>query len=141
MNAIAIATRPTARVSHLHAVPAPTRTARTAPARTAPAQATSGKLHLTTRGRRVIVALIVIPIIVAAFFAALNGGQAGAADVAISDSSTYVTVGAGESLWAIAERVAPHSDPRDVIDAITSYNHLEGDVHAGQRIAIPAQYK
>jgi hypothetical protein len=111
MNAIAIETRPT------------------------------GKLHLTTRGRRVIVALIVIPIILAAFFAALNGGQAGAADVSISDSSTYVTVGAGESLWAIAERVAPHSDPRDVIDAITSYNHLEGDVHAGQRIAIPAQYK
>jgi LysM repeat protein len=136
MNAIAIETRPTARVSHLHAVPSHHRAAGTSAA-----PAPTGKLHLTTRGRRVIVALIVIPIILAAFFAALNGGQAGAADVSISDSSTYVTVGAGESLWAIAERIAPHSDPRDVIDAITSYNHLEGDVQAGQRIAIPAQYK
>ena len=101
---------------------------------------TTTRMRLTTRGRRVVVALIVIPIIIAAFFAALNGGQAGASDVAVADHSVYITVGAGESLWQIAERVAPNADPRDVVIEITNYNHLEGDIQAGQRIAIPAQY-
>lgn len=98
------------------------------------------RTRLTTRGRRVVVALIVLPIIITAFFAALSGTAAGASDVAVSDSSVYVTVGSGESLWQIAERIAPQSDPRDVIVEITNYNHLEGEIQAGQRIAIPAQY-
>lgn len=101
---------------------------------------TATRMRLTTRGRRVVVALIVIPIIIAAFFAALNGGTAGASDVAVADTSAYVTVGSGESLWQIAERIAPNADPRDVVDAISSYNHLDGELQAGQRIAIPAQY-
>jgi hypothetical protein len=102
-------------------------------------QATT-RMRLTTRGRRVVVALIVIPIIIAAFIAALNGGQAGAADVTVADTSVYITVGSGESLWQIAQRIAPKADPRDVVDAITSYNHLDGELQAGERIAIPAQY-
>ena len=101
---------------------------------------TTTRMRLTTRGRRVVVALIVIPIIIAAFFAALNGGTAGAADVAVADTSVYITVGSGESLWQIAERIAPTADPRDVVDALSSYNHLDGELQAGQRIAIPAQY-
>lgn len=99
------------------------------------------RLRMTTRGRRVLIALIVLPLVIAAFFAALNGGQAGASNESVSDSSTYITVGSGESLWQIAERVAPSADPRDVVDALVSYNHLEGDIQAGQRVAIPAQYK
>lgn len=99
---------------------------------------TPTRMRLTTRGRRVVVALIVLPIIIFGFIAALNGGQAGAADVAVVDSSVYITVGSGESLWQIAERVAPHTDPRDAVEAIMSYNHLQGELQAGQRIAIPA---
>jgi hypothetical protein len=99
------------------------------------------RTRLTTRGRRVVTALIVLPIIIAAFIAALNGGQAGASDVSVADHSVYITVGAGESLWQVAERVAPHSDPRDVVIELTNYNHLAGDLQAGQRLAIPAQYK
>ena len=99
------------------------------------------RLRMTTRGRRVLIALIVLPLVIAAFFAALNGGQAGASNTAVSDSSTYITVHSGESLWQIAERVAPSADPRDVVDALVSYNHLSGDIQAGQRLAIPAEYK
>ncbi len=103
--------------------------------------ARSTRLRMTTRGRRVLIALIVLPLVIAAFFAALNGGQAGASNTAVSDSSTYITVHSGESLWQIAERVAPSADPRDVVDALVSYNHLSGDIQAGQRLAIPAEYK
>ena len=101
---------------------------------------TATRLRLTQRGRRVLIALVVIPIIVAAFFASLNGGGADATNTAVSDSSLYVTVHFGESLWQIAERVAPNSDPRDVIADLQSYNHISSDVEPGQRIAIPAQY-
>ena len=100
---------------------------------------TATRLRLTKRGRRVLIALVVIPIIVAAFFASLNGGGADATNTAVSDSSVYVTVHFGESLWQIAERVAPNADPRDVVADIQSYNHIT-DIEPGQRIAIPSQY-
>lgn len=101
---------------------------------------TKTRLRLTKRGRRVLIALVVVPIIIAAFFSALNGGGADATNTAVSDSSVYVTVQYGESLWQIAERIAPNSDPRDVIAELQSYNHISSQVEPGQRIAIPAQY-
>jgi hypothetical protein len=102
---------------------------------------TRTRLHLTRRGRRVLIALIVVPIIVAAFFAALNGGIADATNTSVADASVYVTVDTGETLWQIAERIAPTADPRVVIADISSYNHIQGQIQAGQRIAIPTQYQ
>jgi len=102
---------------------------------------TATRLRMTQRGRRVLIALIVIPIVVGGFFAALNGGGADATNTAVADNSVYVTVHQGESLWQIAETVAPKADPRDVIIELTNYNHITEDVKAGQRIAIPAQYR
>lgn len=47
----------------------------------------------------------------------------------------------GESLWSIAEEVAPAADPRDVVDAIIRLNALgSGQLEAGQTLAIPAEY-
>lgn len=102
---------------------------------------TATRLRLTKRGRRVLIALIVLPLIIAGFFAALNGGGAGATNTAVKDASIYVTVHQGQSLWQIAESIAPTKDPRDVIVDLTNYNHIAGEVQAGQRIAIPAQYQ
>ena len=48
---------------------------------------------------------------------------------------------AGESLWSIAQEVAPSADPRDVVDAIVRLNALDGvTVSAGEQLAIPAEY-
>jgi LysM repeat protein len=53
----------------------------------------------------------------------------------------YVTVETGQSLWGVAESIAPNADPRDVIAAIMQLNHLESaDVLAGQQLAVPVQY-
>lgn len=53
----------------------------------------------------------------------------------------YVTVQAGQSLWQLAETIAPTADPRDVIADIVSLNGLPADaVEPGQRLAIPAEY-
>jgi hypothetical protein len=52
-----------------------------------------------------------------------------------------VTINAGESLWQVAERIAPASDPRDVVADIVSLNQLtSSSVEAGQRVAIPSAY-
>ena len=69
--------------------------------------------------------------------AALASRDAGAP----AGSFTTVTVAPGESLWTIAEDVAPDRDPRDVVDELVRLNALETVlVQAGQRLAIPAAY-
>ena len=99
-------------------------------------------LRLTARGRAVVTTLAALPLIVGALVLAVNGGGALAGDSMQSGASfDYITVPAGESLWSIAEVVAPEVDPRDVIDAIINLNQLSSaDVQAGQRLALPNNY-
>jgi nucleoid-associated protein YgaU len=50
---------------------------------------------------------------------------------------SYVVRG-GDTLWAIAERVAPGSDPRGVVDAIAEANAVDaGALVPGQTLVIP----
>jgi LysM repeat protein len=104
--------------------------------------ASSTRLRLTVRGRRVMAAVAALPAALALSAAVISGGAALAdRDGAGATSFETVTVHAGDSLWAIAERVAPASDPRDVIAEIARLNALEGGVvSAGQELAIPTQY-
>ncbi|WP_345802134.1 LysM peptidoglycan-binding domain-containing protein [Microbacterium sp. AZCO] len=109
-----------------------------------PSAASATRLRLTTRGRRVIAFLAALPAIVALAVALVVGGSSALASRdtgAPAGSFATVTVAAGESLWSIAEEVAPGADPRDVVDAIARLNALDGvTVSAGQRLAIPAEY-
>jgi Tfp pilus assembly protein FimV len=101
------------------------------------------RIRLTVRGRRVLAFLAALPAIAALSIAVISGGTALASrdDGAPSGSFTTVSVGAGESLWSIAEEVAPGHDPRDVVDAIVRLNALDGaTVWAGQNLAIPTEY-
>ena len=101
------------------------------------------RLRLTARGRRVFAFLAALPVVVALALAVVGGGAALASSEtgAPADAFTEITVMNGETLWSIAEDVAPGSDPRDVVAEITRLNALEGgSVAAGQRIAIPAAY-
>ena len=48
-------------------------------------------------------------------------------------------VRAGETLWSIATTYEPTRDPREVVDAIASSNHLDaGALVPGQEIAVPS---
>ncbi|MEN9714789.1 MAG: hypothetical protein RJA35_256 [Actinomycetota bacterium] len=50
----------------------------------------------------------------------------------------WVTVRSGDSLWSLAQRYAPNTDPREWIDQVTVDNNLgTAGVFAGERIAIP----
>jgi Tfp pilus assembly protein FimV len=101
------------------------------------------RLRLTARGRRVLAGVAALPAVIAIVIAALSGGAALASrdEGAPAGSFTEITVMSGESLWSIAQEVAPAADPRDVVDAIARHNALDGaTVSAGQRLAIPAEY-
>ena len=102
----------------------------------------SPRLRITRRGRVVLTSLVVGPLVALGAIAGVNVTAA----IATSSSSSavefdYLTINSGESLWQVAERIAPASDPRDVIADIVSLNQLStSSVEAGQRIAIPTAY-
>lgn len=103
------------------------------------------RLRITPRGRAVVAVLVAIPIAIGAVAVGLGQGAAATpadAPVASSGSSFHwITVGHGDSLWSIAQRIAPGSDPRDVVADIVDLNQLpSASVAAGERIAIPARY-
>ncbi|TAM67721.1 MAG: LysM peptidoglycan-binding domain-containing protein [Microbacteriaceae bacterium] len=106
-----------------------------------PARAERTRLRLTRRGRIVLAALAVMPLLVAVLVFAFSGAAAAAAAGGSTASFSHVTVATGESLWKIAEAVAPSADPRDVVAAIIDLNQLSSSVLVpGQSLAIPTQY-
>jgi len=50
-----------------------------------------------------------------------------------------VVVASGETLWDIAQRIAPGADPRDVIAEIVDLNALSdaGAIRVGQKLFVP----
>lgn len=54
------------------------------------------------------------------------------------ENFTYITVQSGDTLWALAEKYASNSDPRDFIQAVMTMNGMTDTVvNAGMRLAIP----
>lgn len=114
----------------------------------------ASRLRLTRRGRFVLTSLIAGPLAVLVLATALNGGiaaagtevsagtQASASTHTSAGTFDYITVQAGQSLWELAETVAPAADPREVISGIVRLNQLENsELHPGDRIAIPVEYR
>jgi LysM repeat protein len=88
----------------------------------------------------VFTSLAAVPLIAWAFVMVLGAGDAAAQSGAASSATSfeYVTVDRGDSLWGIAESIAPHADPRVIIDEIIRLNGLDGAiVEPGQRLALP----
>lgn len=101
------------------------------------------RLRMTSRGRRVVLGVVSLPIAAAVFFGVMGSGEALASRVASASAGEFstVVVEPGDSLWSIALDVAPGSDPRDVIDEIVRLNALgSSSVDVGQRIAIPVDF-
>lgn len=102
----------------------------------------STRLRLTSRGRRTLLALAAFPLAAGIAIAAVSGGSAAASGEAAGTTSfETVTVMPGDTLWSIAESVAPSADPRTVIADIRNLNVLRGGVlMIGQELALPAEY-
>lgn len=96
-----------------------------------------GALRMTRRGRTVLL-LTLISLLLAAFSLGRVGSQAAPANEHPATLG-HTVVQPGESLWAVAKRVAPGHDPRAVIDQLADLNNLDSSaVQAGQLLVVPA---
>ncbi|MGO1435544.1 MAG: LysM peptidoglycan-binding domain-containing protein [Canibacter sp.] len=102
----------------------------------------SSKLRLTRRGRLVFGAIGAIAIAgVIAGGALLGPASAEATSVSSSSSFGYVLPAYGDSLWSIAERLDPNSDPRDLVYELVQLNNLPSSaLQANEAIAVPLRY-
>ena len=98
------------------------------------------RLRLTARGRRLLIALVVIPAALALLWAMFTGGGANATNTTFGNTLTYITVDTDDDLWQIAQREAPQADTREYVEALISLNHLQGEIQPGQRLALPAGF-
>ncbi len=99
------------------------------------------RLRLTQRGRAVLTFLAATPLVIGALLFVLAGGTATASLEGSGTTFEYVTIEPGQTLWEVAETIAPAADPRDVISDLMSLNQLNSaDVWAGQELAIPGKY-
>jgi hypothetical protein len=99
------------------------------------------RLRLTRRGRAVFTGLAIVPLVIAGLVFGLGAGGAVATNDAATDSLTWVTVDAGQSLWDIAADVAPAEDPREFAAQVAAFNQLDSAViQPGKELAIPPRY-
>lgn len=96
------------------------------------------QVHLTRRGRALLL-LALVAVLFAAFSLGRSHSQASPTAVQTPRSAVeQITVQPGESLWAVARRIAPENDPREVVAQIRRLNDLTGsDLQAGQQLLLP----
>ena len=99
-----------------------------------------GRLRLTQRGRRALLIALAIPVAFFGTFGVLQVSGAVAGSEQVDVQFDTVTVQPGDTLWELAERIAPHEDPRDVIVELQNLNGLDAAVVPGQELSIPLQY-
>ena len=62
----------------------------------------------------------------------------GSTSQSASSDFEYVTVSAGQTLWGLAESLAPNTNPQDWMQEVVNLNNLSTtDLIPGQRIAVP----
>ncbi|WP_375500215.1 LysM peptidoglycan-binding domain-containing protein [uncultured Jatrophihabitans sp.] len=93
-------------------------------------------LRLTRRGVMVLAALTAIAGALLVWLAALSAPHAAAAGSTSAGPAT-VTVHSGDTLWALASRIAPERDPRAEVADLRRLNHLtDPSVMPGQVLRV-----
>lgn len=96
-------------------------------------------LHVTTRGY-LLVLLALVLLLLGAFAMGRSASSHATEQTAAAavPALTQLTVQEGDTLWAIARRVAPQRDPRDVVAQIRRLNHLQtAAVQVGRQLLLP----
>jgi LysM repeat protein len=103
--------------------------------------AAAGPVHLTRRGRVVVLVTLLLALALATLVLTgpLLSGTAADAGTATSHPATRtVVVEPGQTLWQIAAQADPHADVRDTVAKIMELNALSDSVvRPGTRIAVP----
>jgi LysM repeat protein len=93
-------------------------------------------MRLTRRGRVLLTGLAVVVLLVVF---SLGRATSQASSSHKSAARPTVVVQAGETLWQLAQRVAPAADPRVTVERIMRLNdvHRADQVRPGQQIVLP----
>jgi hypothetical protein len=93
-------------------------------------------VRLTRRGRVVVVLAFLGALMAGGFTLGHAPSEASGRMHPIKPQT--VTVQPGDTLWTVAERVAPHTDPRLIVAQIQSANHLRSpQLLTGMQLVVP----
>jgi hypothetical protein len=96
----------------------------------------SAGIRLTRRGRLVAFAASLVVLLLVVVLSSALSAQADSTDRGAATG--VVVVQPGESLWQIAQRIAPDSDPRAVVTELRDLNDLgHRPPSAGQSLLVP----
>ena len=113
----------------------PTRSTR--PAGPVQAPRPAGPVRLTRRGR-LVTTLVLLAGFLAGSVVLASGLATAGTEPGAAATAERITVAPGETLWSIAEREAPGTDPRDTVAEILELNHLPSSaVEAGSVLLLP----
>src|SRR5690242_1885843 len=87
-------------------------------------RARTSRTRLTRRGRLAVL-VVLVGLLLAAFTLGRADSQAATGSDGTRAPYATTTVHSGETLWTVARRVAPASDPRAVVQQIRELNDLE----------------
>lgn len=114
------------------------------PIRYQPAFKSLGSPTFKPSARRFTRTVVIVAIAAASVLGFLSSGLSNVANANSSAlasapaSFNYVTISGGETLWALAEELAPGTNPQDWIQDVVNLNGLTStDLVPGQRIALP----
>src|SRR6266545_4451157 len=94
---------------------------------------TAQPMELPTMRTRVLGVLVAVALILLLLPGLARGGGP---DRGPAHTAAY-PVQSGDTLWAIAARVAPGRDPREVVDQMVRDNHLRGSLQVGDQLQVP----
>lgn len=94
-------------------------------------------LRLTRRGRFVVFAIALCAVIFASWALV---SSAIAQTTPAQDVPVYL-VQPGDTLWGISLKLAPHEDPRIVVQEVAEANGISaGELQPGQQLVLPAKF-
>src|SRR4051812_37829874 len=100
------------------------------------APAPPASLRLTRRGKVVLLGLLALLLLVG-----VSVGRTGSQAATVTETGAALqqtTVQPGDTLWSVAQRIAPDNDPREVVAQIRRINHLHSSsLQAGQLLLLP----
>ena len=139
MSLTAVRTAPRSTSPRTPSLPAPTTCPEGQRARVQRPAARARRVRFTGRGRMVLLLAMVLLLLAAFAVGRSASSQATTSAPAAAPAATQVTVQPGDTLWSLAEELAPARDTREVVAQIRRLNDLPGaGLQAGQLLLVPA---
>jgi LysM repeat protein len=92
----------------------------------------------TPAARKFFRTAVVVAIASSSVFGFVNTAAANSQTSGTAAKFEYVTVSAGQTLWSLAEKIAPDADPQSWMQDVVNLNGLTStDLKPGQKLALP----